>query len=657
LKTAYFNLTGNKYSGFEFRPDPAEYELRRYLFALITDDIEAFYLKYSNILQKIKGIIFIPSDRIMTETPYENLKVIYFTPAMGEKLFSLAEIYLNLFEENIKLRSGFELLKIDSDRTQVQYKRLQGFYDSVQQKARQDIQYQNKWTIDALLKLIKFRNTDLLQSDIENFPGAVISFFKDNYFDFKGAALMKNCDTSPEIVVSAGDVSDAIKQKRGCVSELNWIATFPLIIEAKCEHLLIAANNTNYHFREYETSFFLLFTEIVTAVYKEKLNERALIIAKDEAESADRMKTQFMANMNHELRNPLNGILGMIGLLKTSGLNQLQFQQASLLEFSSQSLVRIINDLLDFSSIEKGNFRLSRETFYASELLEKTITLLEIPAKNKGLNLKYVNNAGRVYQLEGDPNRLQQIIINLVTNSIKYSGHGDITLQQDIIEDGEVDVLYKFSVTDNGIGIPEDKMETIFTEFVQLEDTYTKTQQGLGLGLAIVKSLTQMMKGKIEVQSICGEGSTFSVILPFIKTGGDDRIFGSTVYKVERSHKILRILLAEDDLINLFFLETAFKNMGHITDRAGNGVEVLSLLDKNTYDLIFMDIGMPVMNGLECITEIRNRNIKTPAIAISGYTSESDVMNFISSGFSQVLSKPVEISNLLAIIAAVTVQV
>ncbi|PKL18152.1 MAG: hypothetical protein CVV49_07405 [Spirochaetae bacterium HGW-Spirochaetae-5] len=657
MKTAYFNLTGNEHPGFESKADPAEYELRRYLFALITDNIELFYLKYSNILQKIKGLILIPSDIIRTEAPRENLKVIYFTPAMGENLFSLAEMYLNMFKENLELRAGFELLKIDSDRTMVQYKRLQGFYESVQQKARQDIQYQNKWTIDALLKLIKFRNTELLQSDIENFPEAVISFFKDNYFDFKGVSLIKNCHASPGIAASYGDMSEAIRQTEKCESDLSWIAIFPLFIEGRCEHLLIAANNEHYHFKEYETSFFLLFSEIVSAVYKEKLNEQALIIAKDEAESANRMKSQFMANMNHELRNPLNGILGMIGLLKTSGLNHLQFQQAQLLEFSSQSLVRIINDLLDFSSIEKGNFRLSRETFYASELMEKTVKLLEIPAKNKGLSLKYINNAGQVYQLEGDPNRLQQIIINLITNSIKYSEHGDITLQQDIVADGKADVLYKFSVTDNGIGIPEEKMETIFTEFVQLEDTYTKTQQGLGLGLAIVKSLTQMMNGKIEVQSVYGKGSTFSVTLPFIKTAADDRIFDTNLYRVERAQKILKILIAEDDLINLFFLEAAFKNMGHSTDRAGNGVEVLNLLDTNSYDLIFMDIGMPVMNGLECITEIRNRGIKTPAIAISGYTSESDVINFISSGFSQVLSKPVEINNLLPIIAAVTVQV
>ncbi len=657
MKTAYFNLSGDTYPGFEFKPELEESGLRRYLFALITNDIETFYTRYSNILQKIKGIIFIPGEIKSTTKPYENISIFYYTPEMRDSLFTIAELHLGMLAEKVKLQSNFELLKIDSSRTMVQYNRLQGFYESVQEKARHDIQYQNKWTIGALLKLIKFRNTELLQSNAAGFPETIISFFKDNYFDFEGVALMKNCETLPEIVVSSGNVSEAVKQTRGCLDEPNWISIFPLLIENRCEHLLIAANNKSYHFKEYENSFFLLFTEIVTAAYKEKLNEQALVIAKDEAESANKMKTQFMANMNHELRNPLNGILGMIGLLKSSGLDKIQMQQTSLLEYSAQSLVRIINDLLDFSSIEKGNFRLSRESFFANELLEKTMTLFGIPARNKGIKLKYINNAERVYQLEGDPNRLQQIIINFITNAIKYSEHGEIIIRQDIVEDRGADIIYKFSVSDHGIGIPEEKMEAIFTEFVQLEDTYTKTHQGLGLGLAIVKSLTQMMNGRVEVQSRYGEGSTFSVIIPFRKAVGEKQSTDSNIFKTNKSQTKLNILLAEDDLINLFFLETAFKNMGHSTDNAGNGVEVLNLLDKKSYDLIFMDIGMPVMNGLECITEIRNRGIKIPVIAISGYTSESDVMNFISSGFNQVLSKPVEISNLLAIIAAVTGKV
>lgn len=649
MKTAYFDLTGDNNSGFEYKDKIEDSELRRYLFGLITDDIELFYAKHSNILHKIKGIILVPGKSRITEKPYDNLRILYFTPEMKVNLFSIAELYLSMLEENVKLHSEYELLKIESGRTLVQYNRLQGFYESVQEKARHDIQYQNKWTIDALLKLIKFRNTELLNSSITNFPRTIISFFSDNYFDFKGVALIRNSGFKPEITASLGDVTEAIKKENVFKNEINWISVYPIVID-DYDILLIAAKNSDYYFKEYEKSFFLLFSEIISAAYSEKLNEHALIIAKDEAESANKMKTQFMANMNHELRNPLNGILGMIGLLKASGLNSLQMQQASLLEFSAQSLVRIINDLLDFSSIEKGNFRLGRDAFYTDELLQKTITLFEIPANNKGIKLKYINNAKSGYQLEGDPNRLQQIIINFITNSIKYSRHGEIILQQDIVQEGDTDVIFKFSVSDNGIGIPDEKLETIFTEFVQLEDTYTKSQQGLGLGLAIVKSLTQMMNGRIEVKSRYGEGSTFSVTIPFKKINRDSEIYDSNLSRINRSNKKLNILLAEDDLINIFFLETAFKNMGHTTDLANNGVDVLNLLDKNSYDVIFMDIGMPVMNGIECITEIRNREIRIPAIAISGYTSESDVRNFINAGFNQVLSKPVEISSLSSVI-------
>lgn len=652
MKAAYFNITDEVYPGFEQKTDIEDINLRRYLAAVIVDDVEDFLEKYSAILKKVKGIILTKGSISYSEKISESIRIFYFTSGMRESLFSITKLHIEMLEENLKHKSDYELLRIDTERTMVQYKRLQGFYESVQEKARLDIQYQNKWTIDALLKLINFRNTDLLQSDLAGFPETILSFFKDNFFDFACVALIKNYNAVPEIVASYGRLCEGVFDKISSESEPGWISVFPLSFDDRYEHLLIASKDKNYYFREYEKSFFLLFSEIVGAAYKEKQNEHALIIARDEAESGNRMKSQFMANMNHELRNPLNGIIGMIGLLKSSGLDSFQLQQVSLLEFSTQSLIRIINDLLDFSSIEKGNFRLSREVFSPEALLEKTITLFEIPAVSKGLKLFFKNNSGYAHQVEGDPNRLQQIIINFITNAIKYSKHGDIIVQIDTEGENDSEIIYRFSVADNGIGIPGEKLETIFTEFVQLEDTYSKSQQGLGLGLAIVKSLTHMMNGRIELKSIYGEGSTFSVIVPFRKISNFKETSTADYYPVKKTGRKLRILLAEDDVINLFFLETAFINMGHFTEKAANGIEVLEMLENKEYDIIFMDIGMPVMNGIDCIAEIRNRNIKTTAVAISGYTSEKDINSFISSGFNQVLSKPVEIDTLAAIINA-----
>jgi signal transduction histidine kinase/CheY-like chemotaxis protein len=652
LKTAYFDLTGDKHAGFEHKDELNDSDMRRYLFALITNDIDSFYAKHSNILEKIKGIVLVPGKSRTTEKFYRNLRIFYFTPEMKGNLFTIAELYLSMLEENIKLHSDYELLKIDTGRTLVQYNRLQGFYESVQEKARTDIQYQNKWTIGALLKLIKFRNTELLRSDLKDFPQTILSFFEDNYFDFRGIALIRNYDTVPEVIVSAGDVTEAIRDKHEFKNTVLWVSVFPLLFENRYEHLLIAAKDRNYYFREYEISFFLLFTEIVAAAYKEKLNEYALIIAKEEAENANQLKTQFIANMNHELRNPLNGILGMIGLLKSAELDEMQYQQVSLLEYSAQSLLRIINDLLDFSSIEKGNLRLGKEAFYSGEILKKMISLFEIPAGNKGLKLKFINNAATEQLLEGDPNRLQQIIINFITNSIKYSEHGEIILQQDIIDEDKNGILCRFSVSDNGIGIPEEKLETIFTEFVQLEDTYTKSQQGLGLGLAIVKSLTRLMNGKIEVSSTHGKGSTFSVTIPFRKVHADNRNFDINNYPSHNFMNKLKILIAEDDVINLFFLEMAFMKMGHSIDKAKNGIEALEFFNKENYDIIFMDIGMPEMNGLKCIKQIRKKNTDIPVVAISGYSSENEINKFISAGFNQILSKPVDINDLKIVIVS-----
>jgi len=652
LKAAYFSLIGDKYPGFKHKTTLEDSELRRCYFALITDDIESFAAKYANIIQKIKGILLIPGKKILTDKLGENLRVIYFSPAMEENLFLLAEMYLNLLEDSINLRSNYDLLRIESDRTLIQYKRLQGFYESVQEKTRKDIHYQNKWTIGALLKLIEFRNTELLKSEIEDFLKTILTFLAQGYFDFKGVALMKNCQFVPEIVLSIGDIDEAVKEKIGCKSDINWISVFPLNISLSCEHLLIVAKSKDYFFKEYEKSFFLLFSEIVVAAYKEKLNEQALFIAKEDAESANRMKTQFMANMSHELRNPLNGILGMIGLIKSSGLNTLQLQQISLLEYSSNSLLSIINDLLDFSSIEKGKFKLCNDIFNPGDLLEKTINIFKIPANDKGLSLRFINNIGSEYRLKGDSNRLQQILINFISNAIKYSDHGEIVVKQDIVNENDAELTCRFSVSDNGIGIPEDKYEAIFAEFVQLEETYLKSHQGLGLGLAIVKSIAQMMNGKIDVRSKIDEGSTFSIDIPLKKIPEDAGNFASTNYPIDSSMKKYKILVAEDDIINLIYLEQAFLREGHYVDKAKNGLEVLRLLDKRQYDIIFMDIGMPKMNGLECIKQIRKRNIKIPAFALSGYTSSKDIESFILAGFDNVLSKPITINKLLSTISS-----
>ena len=649
MKFNCFSLIAGKYPGFEYRESIEPSELRHSLFVLITDDIESFFNKYSAILPKTKGIIIVPGESFSFEKPYENIRIIRFTPDVEPALLPLAEILVSIFMDNIKLASAYELLKIESGRTQVQYNRLLGFYESVQEKARHDIRHQNKWTIEALLKLIKFRNDELLKSSLEDYPETVISFFRDNYFDFKGVAILKNYDTTPEIIISTGDVKEALHEKNGNKGEAGWVSVFPLTFENRPKHLLIALKNKKEYLKEYETSFFLLFSEIAVSTYREKLNEHTLIEAKDEAEKANRLKSQFMANINHELRNPLNGIMGMIGLLKMSELDSIQKQQVSLLEFSAQSLGRIINDLLDFSSIEKGNFRLNRETFLADELLKKTVSLFDIPAQNKGLKLKLVNNYTANQQLEGDPNRLQQIIINFITNSIKYSEHGEITLRLDVDEEDRNGIILRFSVSDTGIGIPEEKMDSIFTEFVQLEDTYTKSRQGLGLGLAIVKELTRNMNGKIEVESTPGKGSTFSVIIPFKKSLHESNITEIKHEKKAAARK-LRIMIAEDDVINMFYLEMTFMEMGHSIDKAKNGHDALELILSNTYDILFMDIGMPEMNGMECIKIIRKNKITTPAVVISGYTSENEIQKFMSAGFNRVLSKPVDINNLKEVI-------
>ncbi len=378
------------------------------------------------------------------------------------------------------------------------------------------------------------------------------------------------------------------------------------------------------------------------------ISKKEAIESKIIAENANRMKNDFLANVSHELRTPLNGILGMTGLVLDTNLDDDQKAFLNMIVESGDHLFRIISDLLDFSQIETGNLTIKPALFNLSNLVKNTISVLKPAADKKNIKLVYTITPNVLY-FYGDRVRIGQILINLITNSIKYSEKGTIKVSVIVKEKLEI------SIEDTGIGIPEDKIDTIFDSFVQIENTYTKTHEGVGLGLSIVKQLIQLLSGEINIESKLGTGTTFKVNLPVEATPKDARVIEDVLFlEKKNSLKGLRVIIAEDEAINRMYIKKFISKQGAIVTEAVNGQAVLDKCESGDFDLILMDMGMPEIDGIEATIRIREAEKLTNKyvyiIALTANAFPEDVKKCIDAGMDHFLSKPIKERELLSVI-------
>lgn len=360
------------------------------------------------------------------------------------------------------------------------------------------------------------------------------------------------------------------------------------------------------------------------------------------AEDAVKAKQQFLSNMSHEIRTPMNAIIGFTKVVLKTELTEKQKEYLTAIKMSGDALIVLINDILDLAKVDAGKMTFEQTPFKMALSLSAMLHLFETKIQEKNLLLEKEYDEKIPEVLLGDPVRLHQIILNLVSNAVKFTNKGKITVSVCMLKEQEEKVTIEFEVSDTGIGIAEDKMEHIFENFQQATSGTSRLFGGTGLGLAIVKQLVEAQGGSIRVRSKVEEGSAFSFVLSFYKTKAEAE---TEVELLELNSEIknIKILVVEDIALNQLLMKTLLDDFGFERDIAGNGKIAIEKLKSNSYDIILMDLQMPEMNGFEATEYIRNKmKSKIPILALTADVTTVDLAKCKEVGMNDYIAKPVD---------------
>ena len=383
--------------------------------------------------------------------------------------------------------------------------------------------------------------------------------------------------------------------------------------------------------------------------------------AQHAAEAAATARENFLANMSHEIRTPLNGVLGMTSLLAKTGLNEQQRNYTAVIQHSGQHLLNVVNDVLDMAKITSGKLELDQTAFNLCDSMGNAAQPLMLQAEEKGIRLvgtRLSDSCPHPWVL-GDSYRLNQVLINLLSNAIKFTpAGGTVTVGGHFVSETEDTLTTEFRVSDTGIGIAPDKLESIFQEFTQAYADTTRQFGGTGLGLSISRALVAQMGGRLKVDSEPGKGSSFAFITTLPKASAEARqaALAPVVPMQQAAVRGARVLLVEDNAVNREVAQLLLEGHGVLVHEAGSGIEALELFEQNRYDVVLMDIQMPGMNGLDATARIRAYadpvRAATPILALTANAFRADAEKYAAAGMNDTLPKPFDEAELLSKLAS-----
>jgi PAS domain S-box-containing protein len=383
---------------------------------------------------------------------------------------------------------------------------------------------------------------------------------------------------------------------------------------------------------------------VMLDITKQKQTEAGLLRAKTEAEAANKAKDKFVSNVSHEIRNPMNAIIGLTQIILKGNLEPEQREQLETVAKASVHLLDIVNNILDMSKLEAGKMTIEKIPFNLSEIINEVKRIMILQAENKNNTLDFEINANITTSLIGDPLRIKQILINLINNAIKFTQNGSINVIITATAHSEDSLKLKFSVRDSGIGMSQEELSKLFQRFSQAKDSTARQFGGTGLGLVITRDLVELMDGKIDVESNLGIGSEFSFTIPLELQPEEHNTETEKLIEEEQMQipENIKVLIAEDNKINQLVATEILKKVNIKPDIAENGTEAVEAVAKKEYDIVLMDVHMPEMDGLEATRKIREMPNRTnlPIVAMSACSTTYDIDDCLNAGMNDLLTKP-----------------